>query len=88
MRSSSTRTSSSGLAPTTENSGIRTKKRYGLGLTRRSARYSATESNGSPADHRPLEGLASSDHDLDRLTRGDGFLGRSNGRLGIRCVRD
>ena len=34
----STRRRSSGLAPTTSKSGMRTKNRYGLGLTRRSAR--------------------------------------------------
>ena len=38
QRSPSTWSRSSGHAPTTSNAGTRTKNRYGLGLTRRSAR--------------------------------------------------
>ena len=46
--SPSTWRSSSGDAPTTSKEGVRTKNRYGLGLTRRSARYSAIPSSGAP----------------------------------------
>ena len=87
MRSPSTRTSSSGLAPTTENSGIRTKNRYGLGLMRRSDRYNETASSRLAADDGPLEGLAAGDDDLDRLARGDGVLGRPNGRLVLTAIQ-
>ena len=37
-----------GDAPTTSKAGVRVKNRYGLGLTRRSARYSAIPSSGAP----------------------------------------
>ena len=46
--SPSTWRSSSGDAPTTSKSGVRTKNRYGLGLTRRSARYRPIPSSGAP----------------------------------------
>ena len=58
-------------------SGVRTKNRYGLGLTRRSARYSAdpVERRAGRRVERQVERLASGEHDLDRLAGRDRVLG-------------
>ena len=79
-RSPSTWRRSSGLAPTTSNEGVRTKNRYGLGLTRRSARYSPIPSiAGTVRPGRQVERLASGEDDLDRLAGGDRVLGGLDG---------
>ena len=72
---------SSGLAPTTSNDGVRTKNRYGLGLTRRRARYSAIPSSGAAGRGigRQVERLAPGEHDLDRLAGRDRVLGDLDG---------
>ena len=49
IRSPTTWSRSSGLAPTTSNDGVRVKNRYGDGLTRRSARYRPMPSMGVPS---------------------------------------
>ena len=79
-RSPSTWRSSSGLAPTTSNDGVRTKNRYGLGFTRRSARYSPIPSIGRPSGpDGSVERLAPGQHDLDRLAGRDRLLGDLDG---------
>ena len=49
MRSPTTWSRSSGLAPTTSNDGVRVKNRYGDGLTRRRARYRPMPSRALPS---------------------------------------
>ena len=62
-------------------SGVRTKNRYGLGLTRRSARYSPIPSSVAPGRRvvRQVERLAPREHDLDRLAGRDRVLGDLDG---------
>ena len=75
-RSPSTWRRSSGLAPTTSNDGVRTKNRYGLGLTRRRARYRPIPSIGRPVGRvgRQVERLAPGQDDLDGLAGRDRVL--------------